>query len=230
MLPQFGQPADLARENIAYNCQSGPGQKYTPNWRAVVALAGTATEGDSVEGWTAGDPKSESGRGLTCTRLKQYVASGRSEKAPLRAALQSSPIPVTPSPASRAAPRKFRLPQIHLKIKQRNFSRFIMRRLRRTMYDQIKAVRSKEFFDSRSVADIQLGRSESLGHALQPLQIPERVTRGTKESSAHVVVYADNFMPLPVEMLDRLPANQSAAAGDKNLHPSESISLPAAAD
>ena len=35
MLPQFGQPADLARETIACNFQSGPDKEYTPNWCAL---------------------------------------------------------------------------------------------------------------------------------------------------------------------------------------------------
>src|SRR5713226_375712 len=67
---------------------------------------------------------------------------------------------------------------------------------------------------------------EPLGHTLQPLQIPKRVACRAKENPPHVVVHAHNFMPLPVEMFDRLRTNQSAAAGDENFHPFESQLLP----
>jgi hypothetical protein len=62
-----------------------------------------------------------------------------------------------------------------------------------------------------------------MSSALQPLQIPKRVARRPEEHFSHVVVHAHNFMPLPVEMLDRFRTNQSAAAGNKNFHPFESI-------
>src|SRR5260370_35833018 len=68
--------------------------------------------------------------------------------------------------------------------------------------------------------------SEPLGHALQSLQIPERVARRTEEKSPHVVVHADNFVPLPIEMLDSFRTDQSIAAGDEYFHPFQSIPLP----
>src|SRR6267378_2323790 len=114
---------------------------------------------------------------------------------------------------------------IHLEIEQGNLSRFIVRRLRRAVDDQIEALRSKEFFDGRSVANVQRRVRESLGHGLQPLQIPERVARRAEENPPHVVIHAHNFMSLPVEMLDRFRTDQSAAAGDQNFHPFESIPL-----
>src|SRR6266550_1966275 len=119
-----------------------------------------------------------------------------------------------------------RAKRIHLEIEQGNLSRFIVRRLRRAVDDQIEALCSKEFFDGRSVANVQRRVSEPLGYGLQPLQIPERVARRAEENPPHVVIHAHNFMSLPVEMFDRFRTNQSAATGDQNFHPFESIPLP----
>src|SRR6266478_3327597 len=94
------------------------------------------------------------------------------------------------------------------------------------MDDQTKAVRSKQFLDSRPVANIQRRVCEPLSHSLQSLQIPKGVARRPEENPSHVIVYADNFMPLPVEMFHGFRTNQSAAACYKNLHPLESILLP----
>ena len=55
---------------------------------------------------------------------------------------------------------------IHLEVEQWNLSRLIVRRLRRAVNDQIEALRSKEFFNARPVADIQRRMCESLGHTL----------------------------------------------------------------
>ena len=120
----------------------------------------------------------------------------------------------------------YRAERIHLEIDQGNLSGLFVRRLRRAVHDQIEALRSKEFFDGRSVANVQRRVGEPLGHGLQPLQIPERVARRAEENPPHVVIHAHNFMSLPVEMLDRFRTNQSAAAGDQNFHPFESIPLP----
>src|SRR6267378_3966573 len=119
-----------------------------------------------------------------------------------------------------------RAERIHVEIEQGNLSRLIVRRLRRAVDDQIEALRSKEFFDGCSVANVQRRMCEPLGHTLQPLQIPERVARGAEENAAHVVVHAHNFMPLPVKVLGRFRTDQSTAAGDQNFHPFESIPLP----
>src|SRR5260370_32144930 len=119
-----------------------------------------------------------------------------------------------------------RVERILLEIEQGNLSRFIVRRLRRAVDDQIEALRSKEFFDRRSVANVQRRVCKPLGHTLQPLQIPERVACRAEENPTHVVVHADNFMPLPVDTLDRFRTDQSAAAGDQNFHPFESLPLP----
>ena len=120
----------------------------------------------------------------------------------------------------------YRPERIHFEIEQGNLPRFIVRRLRRAVDDQIKPVNSQEFFDARSVANIQRRVCKSLGQTLQPLQIPKRVACGTKEHPTHVVVHANNFVPLPVEMLDRFRTNQPAAAGDQNFHSFESAPLP----
>ena len=93
------------------------------------------------------------------------------------------------------------------------------------MDDQIKAVRSKQFFDGRPVANIQRRVCEPLGHTLQPFQVPQRVACRAEENPPHVVVHTHNFMPLPVEMLHRLRTDQPAAARDENLHPFESVPL-----
>ena len=119
-----------------------------------------------------------------------------------------------------------RAERIHLEIEQGNLSRFIVRRLRRAVDDQVEALCSKEFFDGCSVANVQRRVCEPLGHTLQPLQIPERIACRAEENPPHVVIHAHNFMPLPVEMLDRFRTDQSAAAGNQNFHPFESIPLP----
>ena len=90
------------------------------------------------------------------------------------------------------------------------------------MDNQIETLRSKEFFHRRPVADIQRRVCESLRHTLEPLQIPQRVARRTEEHPAHVVVHADDFVPLAVEMLGSFRTNQSAAARDQNFHAFES--------
>jgi len=61
------------------------------------------------------------------------------------------------------------------------------------MNDQIKALRSKDFFDGRSIGNVQCRVCKPLGHTLQPLQIPESVACEAKESPAHAVVNANNF-------------------------------------
>jgi hypothetical protein len=66
---------------------------------------------------------------------------------------------------------------------------------------------------------------ESLRRTLQPLQIPERIARRPEENLPHIVVHADNFMPLPVEMFGRLRTDQAAATGDKYFHSLESTPL-----
>src|SRR6266851_4343796 len=76
------------------------------------------------------------------------------------------------------------------------------------------SVRSNQFFDGGAIANIHVRMCKPLGHTFQPFEIPKRVARRSEENSAHVVVHAKNFVPLPVEMLDRFRANQSAASRD----------------
>src|SRR5260370_11833837 len=59
---------------------------------------------------------------------------------------------------------------------------------------------------------------------LQALQVPQRVARGAKKHSPHIIVYTEHFVPLTVEMLHRLGADQPAAAGDQNFHRAASLS------
>src|SRR5260370_9573738 len=115
--------------------------------------------------------------------------------------------------------------RVHLEIQQGNLPRFIMGRLCRAVDYQVKPMRSKQFFNGRPVANIQRRMCESLGYTLEPLQIPERVARLAEENPPHVVVHADNFMPLPVEMLHIFRTDQPAAACDEHLHPLESVPL-----
>ena len=59
---------------------------------------------------------------------------------------------------------------------------------------------------------------ESLRRCLQALQIPERVARRAKKYAAHVVVHADDFVALGVEVRHRLPSRSATASGHQNLH------------
>src|SRR5690242_21656590 len=93
-----------------------------------------------------------------------------------------------------------------------------MRRLRRTMDDQVEVLRAKEFFNGGAAANVQSGVREPLGRALQPLQVPQRVSLWPEEHTAHVVVHAGNFVALPVKMFHRFRANQAAASSNEYLH------------
>ncbi len=113
---------------------------------------------------------------------------------------------------------------VDFEIQERNFPRFVVRRLCRAMHNQVESLRAEEFFDGRAIANINGSVREPLGGVLQPLQVPERVARGAKKHSPHIVVYAEDFVPLAVEMLDRLGADESAAAGNENFHRAASLS------
>ncbi len=108
--------------------------------------------------------------------------------------------------------------RVHFKIQNRNIPRLVMRRLRRAMHDQLELVRFEKLIDSPAIANIQLGVLESLRRSLQPLQVPQRIARRAKKHAPHVVVHADNFMPLSVEVAHRLRPDQSAAACHQNCH------------
>src|SRR5437016_5455050 len=90
--------------------------------------------------------------------------------------------------------------------------------MRRTVDNQVKLVNSKEVSDRSPVPNGLCRMRESLGHTLQPFQIPERVTVRAEKHSTHIVVHPDDFVPLAVEMLDGFRADQSAAARDQNFH------------
>ena len=50
---------------------------------------------------------------------------------------------------------------VYLEIQQRNVPGLVVRRLRRVMDNQIKALRSKKLFDRRAVANVQRGVLET---------------------------------------------------------------------
>src|SRR5207247_10584889 len=89
---------------------------------------------------------------------------------------------------------------VYLKIEQRNVSCLVMRRLRRAMHDQLETLRSKQFFDQGTVANIHRGVREALCRALKPLQVPQRVSCGPEEYAAHVVIHAGDLVTLPLKM------------------------------
>ena len=65
---------------------------------------------------------------------------------------------------------------------------------------------------------------EALASVLETLEVPESVARGAEEHLAHIIIYAENFVAMAVEMLDGLGADQSAASGNQDFH--EVASLP----
>src|SRR5215472_3666488 len=93
-----------------------------------------------------------------------------------------------------------------------------MRRLRRTMHDQVEALRSKQLFDQGPVTNIDRGVREALGRALKPLEVPQRVSRGPEEYAAHVVIHAGDLVALPVKMFHGFRTNQPAASCNEHLH------------
>src|SRR5215472_14032727 len=111
---------------------------------------------------------------------------------------------------------------VHFKIQQGNVPGLVVRRLRRAMHDQVELLRSKEFFDRGAVSNIQRRVREAFGCALQPFQVPQRVSRRTEEFAAHVVVHAGHFMALPVKMFHGFRADQTAASRNEYLHVSQS--------
>jgi len=90
------------------------------------------------------------------------------------------------------------------------------------MHDQVEPPRSKEFFDRGAVSNIQRSEPEALRCALQPFQVPQRISLRPEKDAAHIVVNARDFMALPVKMFNSFRANQTAASGDEYLHVSQS--------
>src|SRR5215472_6632535 len=93
-----------------------------------------------------------------------------------------------------------------------------MRRLRRTMHDQVETVRLKQFFDKGAVADIHSGVREALRRALKPLEVPQRVSRRPEQYAAHVVIHAGDLVALPVKMFHGFRTDQPAASRYEHLH------------
>ncbi len=67
-----------------------------------------------------------------------------------------------------------------------------------------------------AVADVKASVGEILRRPLQALGVPACVAGRAEEDAAHVVVHADDAMPLALEMLDRFRADQPATACDQN--------------
>src|SRR5882724_6975093 len=102
---------------------------------------------------------------------------------------------------------------IHFEIHNRYLPRLVMRRLRRAMRDQIKPLPPKKSLQPRTVPNVNIRVSKTLGRGLQPPKIPQRVSRRPKKHPPHIIVDAKNTATLPVKMLDRLRANQPAGPG-----------------
>ena len=96
---------------------------------------------------------------------------------------------------------------VHFKIEDRNVAGLVMRRLRRTMDDQIESIALEKFLQGSAIADIQTCVLKILCRALQPIEIPCGVALRAKKKLAHVVVHTDDAMALAVKMLDRFRAN-----------------------
>jgi hypothetical protein len=106
--------------------------------------------------------------------------------------------------------------RVHFKIKDGYIARFIVRRLRRAVDNQVEGVRFEKFLYRIPIADIKILVPEGFCGTPQAVKVPCCVALCAKKYLAHIVVDADNTMALPVEMLDRFGSNQTAAAGDKN--------------
>ena len=52
--------------------------------------------------------------------------------------------------------------------------------------------------------------------AFESLEIPPRVADGTEKELAHVVIHADDLVPLPVKVLDGLRTDEAAASGNED--------------
>ena len=83
-------------------------------------------------------------------------------------------------------------------------------------------IRSKRFFSEQrhtafAVSNVERHGSEMLCAFLEPLEIPQCVPRRTEEHAAHVVVHADYFVTLTIEVLDGFRANQAAAPSNENI-------------
>src|SRR5882672_1862162 len=109
-----------------------------------------------------------------------------------------------------------RAERVDFEIEQSDVGRFVVRRLRGAMKDQVEAVLAKQGHDAFAVSDIEGGRSEVLRRILEPLQIPYRVSRRAEENAAHVVVRADDAMALLVKIFYRFGTNQATASGHED--------------
>src|SRR5579872_1118310 len=103
--------------------------------------------------------------------------------------------------------------RVHFEVQQGNVSSFVMRRLRCTVNDQVETMLAKKRHDAFAIANIDRSRRKSFRDSVQAIEIPQRISRGTEENAAHIIVRANDAMALPVKIFDRFRANQAAASG-----------------
>jgi hypothetical protein len=75
------------------------------------------------------------------------------------------------------------------------------------MNDEVRTMALEQRGDALAIADVQVVMREVTSLAPKPLQVPRRVTVGTKERPAHVVVDA---VHVPPELIEErhLPRNR----------------------
>src|SRR5262247_3829250 len=80
------------------------------------------------------------------------------------------------------------------------------------MNDEVGTMALEQSRDAIAIADVQVVVREVPSLAPKPLQVPRRITIGTKERPAHVVVDAVHVPPELIEKRHRLGADEPAAA------------------
>ena len=83
------------------------------------------------------------------------------------------------------------------------------------MYNEVERIGLEQVVKGIAIADVDIGMLELLGGSLQAIEVPGGVALRAEENLSHVVVDADNAMPLAIEMLDRLRADEPAASRDQ---------------
>src|SRR5512141_1156883 len=101
---------------------------------------------------------------------------------------------------------------VHIEIYERDSGGFVVRRLSRAMYDQIKTMVFEEPENRIPVADINVVMRELLRDRLQPFAVPGRVTLWPEEFLPQVVVNTKDRVTLPVIVFNCSRANQPAAS------------------
>jgi hypothetical protein len=103
----------------------------------------------------------------------------------------------------RILPRRFeqvhRPHRVHIKIHQRDLGCLVMRRLRGAMDDRVELVLTEQSKDVLAVPDIEIEVLELVRRLEETIAVPRRIALLTKKDRTHVVVDADNLVPLAVE-------------------------------